>query len=530
MTKNTASGYGYSDRRPQLVRNRPANASTKSTMSVDENEFAPDSVTNYRNEQNFVGRETELAQLRGALAEAIAGRGGIVMLAGEPGIGKTRTAQELASYAESQGVRVLWGWCYEGEGAPPYWPWLEPIRDYVRRADSSVLRVQMGDGAAAIAEVAPDLSQYLGQTEPLPELEPSEARFRFFGAIASFLKNASADRPILLVLDDLHWADEPSLLLLQFISRQIEDSNLVIVGAYRDVEVERDYPITQTLGRLSQRSGFTRIPLGGLEAPEIGRFIEEDGSGEDGSGGINPDLVDAIKDYTNGNPFFVGEVLSLLKEQDRTVVALPSLEAAGLGLPLGVRDVIGQRLDRLSEPCNQALTTAAVVGRAFDFETLRRLMEPSTEEDLIERLEEALEAHLIQDVPGLAERYQFRHALVQQTFIEKLSSTRKIRLHARIGATLESIYGERVGDHVAELAHHFFQAAPVVGTSKLVKYSLLAGAQASAAYAYEEAMAHFRRGITTKGEDPDAPTKVQDEDVAELLFGLVRARSAARWP
>ena len=377
----------------------------------------------------------------------------------------------------------------------------------------------MGEGAAAIAEVAPDLSRYLGQTEPPPELEPSDARFRLFGAIASFLKNAAADRPILLVLDDLHWADEPSLLLLQFISRQIEDSNLVIVGAYRD-EVERDYPITQTLGRLSQRTGITRISLGGLEAPEIGRFIESDGGGA-----INPDLVDAIKDYTNGNPFFVDEVLSLLKEQDRTVGALPSLEAAGLGLPLGVRDVIGQRLERLSEACNQALTTAAVVGRAFDFETLRRVMEPSTEEDLIERLEEALEADLIQEIPGLVERYQFRHALVQQTFTESLSSTRKIRLHARIGAALESTYGERLDDHVAELAHHFFQAAPVMGTGKLVQYALLAGEQATAAHAYERGMEYFRQGIEAKGVDPDAPTQVSDEDTAALLFGLVRARA-----
>ena len=167
--------------------------------------------------------------LLAALAEANDGRGQVALLSGEPGIGKTRTAQELAHPAAAQGTRLLWGWCYEGEGAPPYWPWVGPIRSYVEQTEADVLRSHLGPGIADIAALVPEVADKLGDVPQPTQVEPEQARFRLFEAIASFFRRASADGPMLLVLDDLHWADEPSLLLLQFLARQIEDSRLLVV-------------------------------------------------------------------------------------------------------------------------------------------------------------------------------------------------------------------------------------------------------------------------------------------------------------
>jgi len=204
----------------------------------------------------FVGRQREMAELKAALEDTLSGRGQLVMLAGEPGIGKTRTARELASYTETLDVRVLWGWCYEQEGAPPYWPWVQVLRSFVQQLDPDQLRVQMGAGAADIAEAVPVVREKLPGLEPPPALEPEQARFRLFDSITAFLKNAALAQPLVIVLDDLHWADRSSLLLLAFIARELGDSRLLLVGTYRDVEVSRRHPLSQTFGNLMREQLF----------------------------------------------------------------------------------------------------------------------------------------------------------------------------------------------------------------------------------------------------------------------------------
>ena len=181
----------------------------------------------------FVGRQREMGELKAALEGALSGRGRVVMLVGEPGIGKTHTARELAAYAETRGTQVLWGWCYEEEGAPPYWPWVQPIRFYVQQQHPEQLRSEMGPGAADIAEIVSEVREKLPDLEPPPALEPERARFRLFDSITTFLKNAAESRPLMLVLDDLHWADKPSLLLLDFLARQLTGSRILVVGCYR---------------------------------------------------------------------------------------------------------------------------------------------------------------------------------------------------------------------------------------------------------------------------------------------------------
>ena len=471
--------------------------------------------------RTFVGREREMAGLRAAMDDAIKGHGRVVMLAGEPGIGKTRMAQELASYAESLGAQVWWGSCHEQQGAPPYWPLVQPIRSYIQQTDPESLRSQMGPGAADIAEIIPEVVDKLPDLKPPSPLEPVQARFRLFDSIFQFLRNLAQAQPLMLVLDDLHWADQPSLLLLEFLASQLPDSKIMLVGTYRDTEVSREHPLSQTLAQFARNESYQREELKGLETEHIGQLIEDISGTEPSS-----EMVQAIYGHTEGNPFFMTQIIRLLGEKRQAAGGLEEVGFAGLGVPQSVLEVVGQRLNRLSTDCESILTTAAVIGRQFDFRVLGSLSEETSENQLLKLIDEGLDAHLIQEVPGQGDAYQFSHALVQQTLRERLSTSRRVRLHARIGETLETLYGDQPGDHAAELAYHFAEAAKVAGTDKLVKYTMLAGERALEAYAHEEALEHFQRGLIAKGLDVDGRTPLPDAEAAALRFGLGRAQAA----
>ena len=258
----------------------------------------------------FVGRQREMGDLKGCLEDALSGRGRLVTLVGEPGIGKTRTAQELATYAGLRGAQVLWGRSYEEQGVPPYWPWVQATRTYVREKDPQQLQSEMGSGAADIAEVVSDVRDRLPGLPPAPQLEPEQARFRLFDSITAFLKTASQRQPLVLVLDDLHWADQPSLALLQFVARELGGARLLIVGTYRDMELSRQHPLAEALGELTRERLFQRVLLRGLTQEDVGRFIEMT------SGNTAPrGLVEAVHTQTEGNPLFVTEVVRLLVQE-----------------------------------------------------------------------------------------------------------------------------------------------------------------------------------------------------------------------
>jgi predicted ATPase len=225
-------------------------------------------------QSKFVGRQREIGELKVDLEEALSGQGRLVMLVGEPGIGKTRTARELAAHATLQGAGVLWGRCYAEPGAPPYWPWVQVIRSYVRDHSADELRSQMGAGAADIAEVVSEVKEHLPDLQPPPALEPQQARFRLFDSITTFLKRASQFQPLMLVLDNLHWADRPSLLLLEFLAQELAETHLLLVGTYRDTELTRQHPLGQTLGELTREPLFRRMPLRGLTEKDVGQFIK----------------------------------------------------------------------------------------------------------------------------------------------------------------------------------------------------------------------------------------------------------------
>ena len=464
----------------------------------------------------FVGRQREMGDLKGRLEDALSGRGRLVTLVGEPGIGKTRTAQELATYAGLRGAQVLWGRCYEEQGVPSYWPWVQAIRSYVRESNPERLLSEMGAGAADIAEIVSDVrTQLPGLGTPSELDDPEQARFRLFDSIATFLRTASRTQPIMLILDDLHWSDQPSLMLLQFVTRELSGSRLLLVGTYRDVELSRRHPLAATLAELTRERLFERVLLRGLTEDDIARFIEMT------SGVATPrSLSHAVYTQTEGNPLFVTEVVRLLvQEGELSAQTVRGRDSWEIRIPEGVREVIGRRLNQLTQRCNDTLTIASVIGREFELRHLDRLVDDQTEDMLLDVLEEGLNARVIEELPSSAGRYQFTHALIQETLSDELSLTRRVRLHGRIAEMLEGLYGADASVHASELAHHFALAEASAGSEKLVQYSLLAGKRALDDYAYEEAIAHFERALASKGDSMNAET-------ADILAGLGRAQAA----
>jgi len=459
---------------------------------------------------DFIGRQRELAILATALDQALSGRGQMVMLAGDPGIGKTRLAQELASNAHSLGAKVLWGWCYEHAGAPPYWPYVHPIRNYIETADAHQLIAQIGSGGPAICEIVPELRAKLPDVGQLLAAEPEQARFRLFDSLTTFLKNASQDQPILFVMDDLHWADEPSLLLLEFLSKEISRSPLLIVGTYRDLELTRDHPLTRTLGSLARESRFQRVKLGGLTCQEIRELVEAR------SGiALAEDAVSTLHRRTEGNPLFVGEVVAAVGPQ-----AITQDSSWTASIPEVIREVTVRRVGSLSEPCKRLLRTASVVGRDFDIQLLRDLNTDVPEDEFLEGFDEALGIGVLESIPARPGRYQFRHALIQQAVYEEISPIAKARAHAAVGETLERLHQDNLDERAGELAYHFVEAIAVSGTDKIVQYSLIAGERALVSFAYEQALAHFRRVLDVKEGQAD------DAESAAALFGVGRAQAA----
>ena len=461
----------------------------------------------------FVGRQGEMERLIGAFGDSVSSRGRLVMLAGESGIGKTRTAQELAIHAQTQGAQVLWGRCYDSEGAPPYWPWVQLLHEYILGVDLTRLQSELGPGSEDIAEIIPELRDLLTGLGHPPTLEPQRARFRLFESIAKFLCNAAQSQPLMLVLDDLHWADQPSLMMLQYLVRRIAQSRILLLGCYRDMNLSRQHPLSETLAQLSREPVFLRETLRGLDLEDTARFIQ---SATDGP--PSHDLVEAIYSHTEGNPFFTSEVIRLLS--DRGELGLSRTGNIGsIRIPEGVREVIGQRLNRLSESCNRVLTMASVIGREFEFRLLRVLDPEKSEEALLETVDEAAAARLIEELPGSIDRYRFSHALVQQTLSEELTTSRRVRLHARVALALEDLYGDEADAHAAELAQHFAEAEAHLGPDKMVRFSLAAGNRALAAYAFEEALVHFDRALEARDGQP------MDDELADLLFGKGLAMS-----
>ena len=430
----------------------------------------------------FVGRDAALARLDAALAEVRAGRGRVVLLVGEPGIGKTRTAGELAARVTAAGMPWLAGRCFEGEGAPAFWPWLQVLRRCADADPPETLAADLGPGAADVAALVPEIGARGVKGPDATPAEGEQARFRLFDAIGRWLRRRAARGPLAVFLDDLHWADPDSLALLRFLATELRESPVLLVASYRDVEVRRAHPLAEGLAALAREPGCERLALRGL-APEAVTALVERTLGRP----VDADLAAAVADLTEGNPFFVVEIARLLGERGE---AVPATAMASLALPQSVRDVVGRRLDALSPECNALLRVAAVVGRTFSTPLLERASDVAGE-PLLELLAEALAADVLVPVPEGVGHYGFQHALTRQTLYDELNVPQRVRLHRRVGEALETVVAGAEDAHVAELAHHFFVAAPGGDVDKAVDYAVRAAEQARDRFAYAESARHY---------------------------------------
>ncbi|HVF78063.1 MAG TPA: AAA family ATPase [Solirubrobacteraceae bacterium] len=477
--------------------------------------------------QRLVGRGRELAQLDASLERALEGRGGLILLTGEPGIGKTALAREFVEHAATRGAAWAWGSCWDGGGAPAYWPWVQVGRVLSRRADLPALRAALAEGAPWIAGLLPELASTLGPAAETSELDSDQARFRLFDALATLLATVADQRPLVIVLDDLHWADASSLMALEFIARALPDMPLLAIAAYRHAEAHARPDLAAPLGGLARAA--TRLPLEGLGREEVRQLAEARarGLGEpDGMEGssrgrrapIAPRLVLAVHQASGGNPFFVDELVQLLAAQGR----LHDDRAATRPLPLpdGVRDAIRRRLDPLEPFVHQALCAAAVIGGEFGLHTLATVLDepPSA---VLEWLEVPLRSGIV-TVARDAGRYAFAHALVRDTLLESLGATRRARLHRVAAEALEAAYSHDLEQHLAEIAHHYLHAATEGGAERAVDYAARAAQRAVVQFAYEEAARLYERAI-----DVAASLPADEQTAWRLAQGLGEARMRA---
>jgi DNA-binding SARP family transcriptional activator len=454
----------------------------------------------------FVGRERELAELAGGLDDACAGRGRVLLLAGEPGIGKSRLADELIAHARARGAQVLVGRCWEAGGAPPYWPWVQALRAYVGETAPDVLRAQLGAGAADLAVLLPDLLALFPELEK-PSHRSDGARFRLFDAAGSFLRAAARAEPLVLVFDDLHAADEPSLLLLRFVARAIADCRLLVVCAFRDVDPAMPDALGAAVAELVREPHTSQMTLTGLTDDDAAEYIQL-------VTGAAPaqQLIQAVQAETNGNPLFLSEVVRMLDAHGR--LAEPD---ARPGIPESVRAVIRQRVRRLSGSCRRALVPACVLGREFGLKALEQLCGLSHAE-LIDALDEAMTERIITEVPGSPDRLRFGHALIRDTLYDELTPARRFQLHEDAGRALEAAHSVDLEPHLGELAHHFLAAAPGRTTDEAIVYARRAGDRAASQLAYEEAVRLYETAL---------PLAEQPVTRCELLLALGDAQARA---
>jgi tetratricopeptide (TPR) repeat protein len=458
----------------------------------------------------MVGREAERAELGQHLDDAIAGRGSLVMIGGEPGIGKTRLTETLLDEARQRGCLCLVGHAYEMEGAPPYVPFIEMLEYSARVVPATAFRHALGESASEVSKFVPELRRMFPDIPPPLEVPAEQQRWRLFNAYRDFVERSCKMSPIVVVLEDLHWADEPSLQLLLHIAPAFSKIALLVLGTSRDVELDVTRPFAKVLETLLRQRHATRMSLRRLPASAVNELLAAM------SGRPAPDsFARVIFRETEGNPFFVEEVFQHLKDEGQIFDAGGSwrtdLRVDTLEVPEGVRLVIGRRLERLSDATRRVLTTAAVVGRSFSLPLLESL-EDASPDAVLDAVEEAERAHLLAPQrTGRETRYMFAHELIRQTLADALSLPRRQRLHARIAGAIERTYASALDKHVTALAHHLYNAGAAADAEKTSVYLVKAADESRAAAAHEDALRHLDHALSLWEDE-------SSDRVADLLF------------
>ncbi len=393
----------------------------------------------------FVGREQELKQLQSTFDGAMSGQGALMMVLGEPGIGKTALCEQLATYVTLRGGQTLVGHCYEeGSLSLPYLAFVEAMRSYVLARDPNDLKKELGTGATDVARIVSEIREKL-KIKPRMAENPEEDRYRLMQAVTSFLTNAAAVQPLLVVLEDLHDADKGTLEMLTFVSRNLSGARLLVVGTYRDVEVDRTHPLSAALAELRRVSTFGRVLLRGLNADEVKRMLDSITQES-----ISWGLAEAVHRQTEGNPLFVQEVVRYLTEQKLLVrvdgkMINPGDKPLDMNIPEGLRDVIGKRLSRLSQDCNRLLSIAAVIGREFALETLKAVS-GMDETAFVGYLKEAVQLSILEErSQGGIIRYRFSHAFFRQTLYEEMIAPERLKLHQLVARALRDLILQTTG-------------------------------------------------------------------------------------
>ncbi len=467
---------------------------------------------------SYVGRVEERALLEEAMVLARDGARQVVLLCGEPGIGKTRLSGFGAHRAHAEGFVVCWGSCSE-ELAVPYEPWIEVCSQIVEHAPQELIAEHVKRHGGELCRLARNLPARITDLPAPQTSDPETERYLLYSAVAGLLEQVAQGVPVCVVLDDLHWADGQSVALLKHVVRIAEQEALQLIATYRDSDLGKDHPLGAVLADLRSVDGVQRIALHGLGSDEVAQIMTSAAGHE-----LDEDILQLAQEIateTDGNPFFVGEILRGLWESGALIFDEDSgrwsVERSGaIALPESVREVIERRVERLGKKTLELLRLAAVIGRVFDVELLESMLEID-ESQLLDQLEAAVAASLLAESDERVGQFRFAHALINQTLYEGLGVTRRARMHQRVAQALEDLYGEDPGDRLSELALHWRMAAVSVDKAKAADYALRAGQRALESLAPAEAVKLFTDAVELIGD-------VDGAERCEALIGLGEAQ------
>ncbi len=466
----------------------------------------------------FVGRSRELLTLRALVPRAESEGRRIALVGGEAGSGKSRLVREFAREATEADVLVLTGAC-DAMVRTPYRPFVEALDQLVRVTDPGVLRADLGSAGGELTRILPDLAARLGGLPDPVGADPDTERHRLHTAVTDLLAGACSRRPVVLVIEDGHWADGPTLQLLRHLARSVPDARLLVLATFRDTDADVPAELADALADLRRSDDVVRLRLGGLTDDDVTEYVRRSAGAE-----LDPalaELAHAIRALTEGNAFLVSELWHTLVETDAIVVTDGALRLTRpleeIATPDSVREVVSQRLSRLDATIRDLLELAAVAGTEFELDLLRRAA--SEELTRLDVLEPAVRSGMIEEVPAPRLAYRFTHELVRRALYDRLSELRRAELHLRVGEAIEALSPSPDARALADLAHHFAAAAPIGGPERAIEYSLLAARTAAGALAYEEAAAHLQTALRIGIADE----RHRAETLLELGTALFRA-------
>ena len=437
----------------------------------------------------FVGRTEHLRRLSKKLDAACEGQGAVALLTGEPGIGKTRTLDELAELARHRGAKILRGTCLDGDWQRPCAPFAEAIMEYAREASAEEVQATLKMHAPILARIVPSLRDLIPDIAEPPQLDREEERFRLLDAVAQSLIAIASGAPMLLILDDLHWADRGTVAMLSHVSHFVPENPILMVGAYRESDIDAKHALTGAVASIRRLKNFESIALKGLDQASVDEMLTMIGSQAAPSA-----LVESISKETGGNPFFIRELLLHLLEAGKILHEgqgwTAQLRIEELGVPEGVRELVGQRLLRISDDARHMLSVGSAFHRAFSFEVAAAVA-GLDESAALAASDEAIDARLVRP-GGDGDSLEFSHAIIRHTLYSDLNPARRVRVHRQIAEQMERKWGERASEHAAELAYQFWRGAAATGGERGADYAIAAAGNAEAAYDFDEAAALLR--------------------------------------